>query len=314
MNLNNLPLVSIITPVFNGERYLSQCIESVLNQDYLNIEYIVLDDGSNDKTREILKKYIGKLSWESHANMGQALTLNKGWAMSKGHILSYLSADDILLPTAISKLVKLLLENPKNVVAYPNCHLINFHNKVIKKAVARIFDLEQLVITQKCYIGPGVLFKREVFEKIGGWKSNIQLCPDGEFWMRVGLLGRFVMHPEVLAHYRIHLYSTSYSKSTLDVANDFQKAIESFYKSNDIPGSLLEKKHIALANAHVISSQIHLRAGRFNLSLSELKLAKVINPKIKFIKIIFIFSRITLGRIVRWFIWHASHFSTNNDL
>lgn len=306
-NKNALPLVSIITPVYNGEKYLSQCIDSVLAQDYPNIEYIILDDGSTDNTKEILKKYTGCLQWQTQANMGQSLTLNKGWSMSKGEILGYLSADDILLPTAISELVK-LLENPKNIVAYPNCDLIDLHNKVFKKAVAKPFDHEEFVITQKCYIGPGALFKREAFEKAGGWRSDIQLCPDGEFWMRVGLWGDFIMHPKTLAHYRIHPNSTSYSRSTLEVANDFLKVVNSFYQLDIVPASLLEKKHIALANAHVMSSQIHLRAGRFRLSLSELRLAKSINPKLNLIAALFILCRITVGRVVRWFRWNSREF------
>ena len=78
------PLVSIVTPTYNQAKYLTETIEKVLAQDYPNIEYIVLDDGSTDETPEILKKYSGKIRYERHANMGQARTLNKGWAMSSG--------------------------------------------------------------------------------------------------------------------------------------------------------------------------------------------------------------------------------------
>ena len=104
--MQNLPLVSIVTPTYNQAEYLAETIESVLAQDYPNIEYIVLDDGSTDSTPEVLNRYSGRVRWERHDNMGQARTLNKGWAMSRGEFIGYLSSDDLLLPDAISKLVE----------------------------------------------------------------------------------------------------------------------------------------------------------------------------------------------------------------
>src|SRR6185312_1634421 len=125
-------------------------------------------------------------------NSGQAKTLNRGWEISKGQLLGYLSADDILLPNAIDELVQLLTNNSRAVVAYPNCDLIDPYGRIIKRAVARPFDLDSLVVEQECYIGPGALFRREIFEKLGGWNPNLRLAPDREFWMRAGLKGGFV--------------------------------------------------------------------------------------------------------------------------
>ncbi|RME60123.1 glycosyltransferase, partial [Candidatus Parcubacteria bacterium] len=84
-------LVSIVIPAYNAGDFLHEAIDSVLNQTYPNIELIVLDDGSTDHTRDILSSYPkGSFYWESHPNMGQAATLNKGWAMAKGEVLGYL--------------------------------------------------------------------------------------------------------------------------------------------------------------------------------------------------------------------------------
>ena len=102
------PLVSIVIPAYNHATYLDEAIQSILKQDYPNIELIVLDDGSTDNTRAVLAKYAGMFHWETHKNMGQANTLNKGWQMSKGEVLSYLSADDVLLPHAVSTSMKYL--------------------------------------------------------------------------------------------------------------------------------------------------------------------------------------------------------------
>src|SRR5436309_8635113 len=117
-----LPLVSIVTPVYNQSDYLAEAIESILAQDYPHLEYIVINDGSTDRTVEVLAKYSGRVRWESQENLGQAATLNRGWRRSIGSILSYLSADDVLLPGVVSSAVRILSQNPDAVMAYPDCN------------------------------------------------------------------------------------------------------------------------------------------------------------------------------------------------
>ena len=85
------PLVSIVTPSYNQGRYIEETIQSILNQDYPNFEYIVIDGGSNDNTIEILKKYEGNLTWISEKDRGQADAINKGFYMAKGEIVAWLN-------------------------------------------------------------------------------------------------------------------------------------------------------------------------------------------------------------------------------
>src|SRR5439155_19151445 len=114
---NALPLVSIVTPAYNQAEYLPETIESVLAQDYPNIEYIVLDDGSTDDTSKVLERYTGRLRWERHENIGQSRSLNKGWSMSRGDLLGYISSDDRLKKDCISRLVAALQAQREAVVA-----------------------------------------------------------------------------------------------------------------------------------------------------------------------------------------------------
>src|SRR5690348_9327591 len=88
------PLISIVTPTYNMGRYLSETIESVLSQDYPNIEYIVMDAGSTDDTLAILEKYRGRLEFHSAPDRGTADAINKGFARSRGTAFAYLNADD----------------------------------------------------------------------------------------------------------------------------------------------------------------------------------------------------------------------------
>jgi glycosyltransferase involved in cell wall biosynthesis len=135
MAVDNCPLVSIITPVYNGSEFLEELIKSVLNQDYPNIEHIIIDDGSQDNgaTISILRKY-SHLRWWSHAKQGQYATMNEGISTAQGEFICFVSADDIISPGAVSAAVDCLsahpsldgifgltsfMDSPGNVLAYP---------------------------------------------------------------------------------------------------------------------------------------------------------------------------------------------------
>src|SRR5258706_2758560 len=132
-----VPLVSIVIPCHNQGNYLRQAIESVLSQDYSHIELIVLDDGSHDDTQAVLASYAGRFRHETHANMGQARTLNKGWGMSKGEFLSYLAADDFLLPGAVRTAVENLVSSPRIALSYLDVHVIDPQSRDFRRVRTR---------------------------------------------------------------------------------------------------------------------------------------------------------------------------------
>ena len=104
--LNECPLVSVVTPSYNQGRYIEETIQSVLSQDYANLEYLVLDGGSSDATLEILQRYEGRLRWISESDRGQADAINKGFRLARGEILGWLNSDDVYLPGTIQKVVQ----------------------------------------------------------------------------------------------------------------------------------------------------------------------------------------------------------------
>ena len=128
--VDTLPLVTIITPAYNRAGYLDETIQSILNSDYPNIEYIVLDDGSKDNTREVLGKYKGRIVWETHPNMGETRTVNKGLNMAHGEIIAVINSDDPLLPGAISAAVAFMQSRPDILVAYPDWDFLDRDSKV----------------------------------------------------------------------------------------------------------------------------------------------------------------------------------------
>ena len=125
--MDQQPLVSIITPVYNGSEFLEELIQSVLQQDYSNIEHIIIDDGSTDDgaTVSILKRY-PHLRWRSRENKGQYSTLNEGIRAARGSILGIISADDMyVVPSAISSVVSYWQAHPEYDFVYGRTKNVN---------------------------------------------------------------------------------------------------------------------------------------------------------------------------------------------
>lgn len=263
-NYQDLPLVSIVTPAYNQAEYLAETIDSVLAQDYPNIEYIVLDDGSTDATSEILAKYNGRIRWERHENMGQAKTLNRGWTMSRGTLLGYLSSDDRLVPTAVSQLVATLQRESSVVVAYCDFELMDANGRCFRTVQTEDFSASRLKLDLVCQPGPGALFRRQIFEETGGWAGHLHQVPDFEFWLRASRCGDFVRVPQVLAHYRVHEGSASFRSISPQRSMEIVDVMTAYWGDQSDASA---KR--SLSTAHLISAKSHAQSGRYRAFLKS---------------------------------------------
>jgi glycosyltransferase involved in cell wall biosynthesis len=134
--------VSIVTISFNQAEFLERAIRSVIEQDYPDVEYIVVDPGSTDGSREIIEKYRSRISKVIlDPDTGPANGLNKGFAAATGEIFGYINADDALLPGAISKGVAALRERPKADVVYGHCYIIDRQGQIVRRSRSVAFNL-----------------------------------------------------------------------------------------------------------------------------------------------------------------------------
>ena len=273
--MKRFPLVSIVTPTFNQAEYLAETIESVLAQDYPNLEYIVLDDGSTDDTQEVLKRFQGRIICEHHQNMGQACTLNKGWEMAKGIYLGYLSSDDLLKPYAISNIVETLSNRADAVVAYCDFELIDEIGRAFRIIQTEDYDLDRLRQDLICQPGPGALFRREVFEKTGGWAEQLQQVPDFEFWLRAADYGIFIRTPKVLASFRVHEGSNSFSQVSHERRMEIVHTMERYWGKE----SSTDSKR-SLATAHLIAAKGHAQSGKIGAALRDWVHAIHLRPRV----------------------------------
>ncbi len=271
------PLVSIVVPVYNGAPYLRKAIDSILQQDYPNIELIAVDDGSTDETPDILESYGERIRLVRQKNAGQSVALNTGWSMSAGSVLGYLSADDVLYPSAVRRSVEFLQEHPEMDATYCDYELISPSSDVtgqVRMELNFAAMLERLQIP----MGPGAFFRKAIYAKVGGWNVDYYQSPDVDFWLRVASSGNVGHIDELLAGFRMHPGSTSFRKADPWGADEPIRIVEGYFHSacSERAAALRDE---ARSTARVLAARAHLRAGRYRAGLKRLRQALVLSPR-----------------------------------
>jgi glycosyltransferase involved in cell wall biosynthesis len=198
------PLVSIITPSFNQALYLEDTLRSVLEQDYPNIEYLVVDGGSTDGSQEIIQKYENRINWwVSEKDNGQAEAINKGFRRAQGEIVAWLNSDDMYAQGAIRKAVDALEQNEELGMVFSNVFSIDAHNEVFN--IMRYGDWGLAELMAFNIIGqPGVFMRRAALEKAGLMDLRYQYLLDHQLWLRIAEIAPVQYMDETLAAARFH--------------------------------------------------------------------------------------------------------------
>ena len=196
-------LVTVVTPVRNGERFVEQTIRSVLSQDYPHIEYIVVDGGSTDRTLEILSRFQGRITIVRGPDAGQADALNRGFALAAGEILGWLNADDLYAPGAITTAVRALEEHPTADVVYGAADHIDDEGRVIDAYPVEAFDAAALA--RRCIVcQPAAFVRRMAMASAGGVDPRLHYALDYDLWIRLSRTRKLVKIDDLLAHSRMH--------------------------------------------------------------------------------------------------------------
>ena len=184
----DLPLVSVVTPSYNQGRFIRATIESVLSQDYPNLEYIVMDGGSTDETAAVAREYRNRLTFISEPDRGQSHAINKGFARARGEIVSWLNSDDLFLPGAVRHAVEALRRSPEAGAVYGEGYQIDVKGDVISRfAPTQKFDLWRLLNLSDFILQQTAFFRRAVFDRIGWLDESLYFGMDWEIFMRIGL-------------------------------------------------------------------------------------------------------------------------------
>jgi len=208
--MKKTPLVSIITPSYNQVNYLEGTIQSVLNQTYTNLEYIIIDGGSTDGSIEIIKKYEDKLSvWVSESDQGQSDAINKGFQLANGEIQAWINSDDLYYPNAVEDAVDCLIENPQVGMVYGDTDLMDETGQMIGKFKARQTDNKRLMQGYVDIPQPAAFWRRSLWEQVGPLDINLLYAMDFDLWIRFSQEADFLYSNSPWAKFRLHTQGKS---------------------------------------------------------------------------------------------------------
>lgn len=202
---DSLPLVSIVTPSYNQARFLEATIQSVLGQDYPNLEYLIVDGGSTDGSREIIERYAARLAWwVSERDQGQTDAINKGFARARGEILAWLNSDDTYQPQAVTQAVAFLQQHPQVGLVYGDANLIDEAGQVIGKFPARQTDYRRLKRGYVHIPQQAAFFRASLWRQVGPLDPTFYFAMDYDLWVRLARLAPVQYVPRLWANFRLH--------------------------------------------------------------------------------------------------------------
>lgn len=247
--------VSIITPTYNRASLLPETIDSILDQGYPDLEYIVLDDGSADDTGMVLARYADRIRVERHDNMGETATVNKGFRLATGDIVCVVCSDDPLLPGAIQQVVDAFAANPDAVAVYPDWADIGPDSAFLREVRLPDYDIRSIFKTFSMGLGPGTFFRRSLLDQLGGRNPARVYCGDMEFWMLASMRGRLVHLPRILATHRTHPGSASVGGRSGRFAREWVDTWRSVASRPELPPDVAATRPYVMAMVHKIAAR-----------------------------------------------------------
>ena len=271
--MSELPLVSIVTPSLNQSRFIRATIDSILSQDYPNLEYWVIDGGSKDGTVNTLQSYSERIHWVSEADSGQSQAINKGWKRSHGDILGWVNADDLLQPLAVQRAVQALLSNQAVGAVYGDSFYIDDADKVIQQYPARAFNYDALVSETENFIPQtSVFMRRNVLEKAGFLNESLHFVMDHDLWLRMGLIAPMEYLPMEMAALRLHS-SAKTVKAMSGFASEFAFMYQNLFTNPALPMTLRQRQTEIMHTAYVHSASFCFWGGDTRSALQFLQKA-----------------------------------------
>ncbi len=204
--------VSVVMPVFNGERFLEEAICSVLNQTLSDFEFVIVDDGSTDSTPAILARFCqsdSRIQVHRQDNRGQALAQNRGLLLANSCYVAMIDSDDRMLPNRLERQLRFFTDNPECSVICSYSYLIDAWGKRIGQSqnevdvAAGVRELDPSRFLE--IVHPSVMMKKEDIVKLGGYSGSLDTLEDRDLWGRVVTNGMLIKcQPEFLLEYRLH--------------------------------------------------------------------------------------------------------------
>ena len=273
MNNKITKKVSIILPTYNGERFIKESIDSILNQTYSNWELIIVNDSSTDKTPDIINTYLVKdqrikvISNEENKKL--PASLNIGFANATGDYYTWTSDDNKFYPTAIEEMVDFLDKNPQTDLVSFNFNFIHEDGSFDITYTDMVPKRTQYVLALHCNIGACFMYRKEIAQKVGEYDTNMFCAEDYDYWCRIALNGNISYQDKILYDYRNN--SQSLTATKLEIVKQKTEEIQRKY-------SIKILEHLNFSK----NEQVKYFYDRYLLTLDEIyiELAREIDKKL----------------------------------
>lgn len=294
VSMKSSPLVSVVIPVFNAERYILETLESVLQQDYPSMEVIVVDDGSTDDTRLLLQGLDHRVKVFHQENSGAAVARNLGIEESSGEFVAFIDSDDLWHPSKLSLQIDYFAKHPDVGLVY-NCWKV-IDQKVhiqdpdlFEEMPATLSDIEgsksgwlyETLITESCVVHTSsAVVKRSVIDAAGRFNQSLRRGQDYDYWIRVSRVAPMAKLRAVLSCYRINPSGVTIQGTPVNYAAEvLENAIEEFGLQN-VDGSNIvpDKANTRLSIVWRDFAEHHIQSRNFPLALSASKRAIKYKP------------------------------------
>ncbi len=222
------PKISVVTPSYNQAEFLERTILSVLNQNYPNLEYIIIDGGSTDGSVEIIKKYEKYLAyWVSEKDRGQSHALNKGFEKATGDLIGWQNSDDIYLPGAFFKVAEVYKKKTTYDVYFGNVYLIDADESIIRDLRFTRFSSFSLIYEGTVIVNQSSFLNPQLFKKFGYLNENYKFAMDYEYWMRIRQ-AKFLFIREFFGAFRLHGDSKTFNIGKEVGLKEHKKVLENY--------------------------------------------------------------------------------------
>lgn len=236
------PLLSIVIANYNYGRFLEEAIRSVIEQDGFNqCELIIVDGGSTDNSVDVIKKYEHKITWwVSEPDKGQSDAFNKGFARAKGRFLTWLNADDVMLPRVVERLRMAAERHPDCQWFTGGCFWLDSEMRIIKCSCARPFSKIRLDCGFVSVYGPSSFFEKKLFDSVGGIDARFCYTMDSDLWFRFAQCG---VRYRVASNYAFGLRFHPFSKTTACYFKDGRLDVDSYDWEKDPKRDVVIQEH-----------------------------------------------------------------------
>jgi glycosyltransferase involved in cell wall biosynthesis len=227
-----LPRITVVTPSYNQGNFLEKTMCSVFNQDYPDLEYIVLDGGSKDQSRQIIEKYANRLSyWRSAPDNGQAAAIAEGFDRATGEILCWINSDDLLLPGCLRKVGEQFARY-EDRIQWLIGGVIHIDEKdyILRYCKAFADSFAVMLAMNMAFAQPSCFWRKSLYQEVGGLNKAMNFCFDYDLFLRFARISKPRRVSDYLSAFRLH--SGAKTSRMEEIRQKENKAIREFWKLN----------------------------------------------------------------------------------